>query len=216
MEFLRLIIIIGIIFAIGIPLQLNVKRLLKFYDRVFPYSILREGATYDFTLDNFNDSVTHEGKILNLSFPFIIISIPVLFFSEFNYFFNIGCYLAFLLPVLMLLCRIRTFGDNNILPETGLGYEPIESWKLSFLALMWGLMIGFSALYFTEIPLHIPLVIISLALISSMIPMFPDYINKILPYEIRTNKGLWTLRIINVVAICIQGVVCTYFSLLLN
>jgi len=216
LEFLRLIIISVILFAIAIPLQLNLVNLLKFYDRVFHYSILREGATYDNIYDNFEDSVTNEGKILHLSFVAIFLSIPTLFSSEFNYFFNLGFYLGFVIPAVVLLCRIKTFGDNNISPETGLGYEPIQYWVLSYLSLFWALMIGFSALYFTDIPLYIPLVTISLAIMSSMVPMFPDYINKLLPYEIRSEKGMWTLRIINVVTISIQGVVFLIFSSLLH
>jgi len=211
-EFLRFIIIVGFVWVIIVPLQLNLKRLLKIYDKVFPFSILREGATYDTAYDNFKDYITNEGKILNLSVPVIILAIPVLFLSESNYFFNLGFYLTFAIPSAMLLCRIKTFGDNSILPETGLGYEPIGSWLLSYLCLMWGLVVGFSALNFADILLYFPLITISLALISSMIPMFPDYINKLLPYEIRSEKGMWTLRIITAVAICIQLVANVYLS----
>jgi len=211
MEYLRLIIISGIMLAIAIPLQLNVNRLLKFYDKLLPYSMLREGATYDTTISNFKDYVTHEGKILFVFFPAVILIIPVLFAFEFNYFLNLGIYFGLALPEIMLLCRIKTFGDNNILPETGLGYEPLESYGLSVLSSFWFLVVGFSTLYFTDIPLYIPLVIIILALISSIIPMFPDYINKILPYEIRSEKGAWTLKIIALVAIGIQWIVCVVF-----
>ena len=208
MEFLRFIMISGILLAVAIPLQLNAVNLLKFYDRVFPYSFLREGASYDnISFANFKDSITNEGKILFLSTILIILPIPALFASEFNYFFNLGFYLGFAIPAFVLLCRINVFGDNNVLSETGLGYEPLESWGMSYLSLFWFLTAGFSQLYFTSIPIYMSLVIISLALVFSMIQLFPDYINKILPYEIRSEKGFWTLRIITLVGIGIQWIV---------
>ena len=113
----------------------------------------------------------------------------------------------------MLLFRIKTFSDDNILPETGLGYDPLQCWKLSFLSLAWGLLIGFSGLYFSYIPLYVSLTIISLAILSSMIPIFPDYLNNLLSYDIRSEKGLWFLRKLTVVAISIQGVAFVFFSL---
>ena len=208
MDIVRIIMIFGAIMAIFIPLHLNLKNLLKFYDKKFSFSILREGATYDNLYDNFNDIVTNEGKILNMGISLIFISIPLLFAFESNYFLNLGIYLIFAFPAIMLLCRIRTFGDSNILPGTGLGYDPMESWRLSLLSCMWGFMIGFSSLNFISWEyLDIPLITISLAVISGMIPIFPDYINKLVSYEIRSKKGLWTLRIICVVSIVIQLVV---------
>ena len=147
---------------------------------------------------------------MNLSFPSIILLIPALFLSEFNYLFNLGCYLVFALPSIMLLCRIKTFSEDSILPETRLGYDPFQSWLLSLLSLSPGLVIGLSGLYLGDTPFHVSLIRTSLALISSMITMFPDYINKLLSYEIRSEKGRWTLIIINVVAITMQGVVFVF------
>ncbi|WP_155930677.1 hypothetical protein [Methanobrevibacter arboriphilus] len=118
-----------------------------------------------------------------------------------------------MLPSLMPLLRIHTFNNDNISPETGLGYNPTLLWLLSFFALVMGFGVGFSGLYFDNIPKYIPVIIITLALLSSLIPIFPDKINKYLSYDIRSSKGDWALKKLIVLAISIQLIFFLYFSL---
>jgi hypothetical protein len=211
MELLRMIIVFGIITIIGTSLQLKLKNVLRFYNKMFPYPILREGAIYDNLKPG---DLTYEGQVIHLAVSASISLFPFLFLSEFNYFFNLGAYLVFVLPALMILSRIKTFSDDNILFETGLGYEPLKCWVLSFLCLVMGLAIGFSQFYFNHIPFYVPLIIITLALMSSLIPIFPDKINKHLSYDIRSEKGMWTLKIFVAIAIFIQSLVFLCFSLI--
>ena len=182
----------------------------KFIDKITPFPFLREGSSYN---DRHIKNITYEGFVVQTFIMMAIMSIVVLFASEINVYFNIGFFLVAILPPSFLLLRIKTFSDSSILPETNRGYDPVDSYVLSFLGMAMGLVIGFSSLNFDYTPLIFPIVMISGALITSLIPIFPDYINKILPYEIRSEKGTWTLRIINAVAISIQGVIFLYFSL---
>jgi len=235
MDFLRFIIIFGIMFLIAIPLELNWINLVKFYDKVFSYPILHEGITYEnlregpttkdalkialkdpYGFNNeaetmLDDYLTYEGKIINLSIPLVIMPIPILFLFEDSFFINLGFYLFCALPAVMLLCRIKTFGSSNILPETGLGYEPLNSWKLLLISMV-GVMLGLASIYFPNVPFHFSLVIISSALAFALIPLFPDYINKILPYEIRSEKGYSTLRTIVLIAFYIQMAIFVILS----
>lgn len=211
MEFLRVIIIIIIICSfIGFLLNSLSPKFLEFMDKKFSFNILNDGDNYNMKYPMFS----YQGKTLTLSFLGII-AIPLFFLSEFNYFFNFGVFLSFLLPGWMLLLRINTFNNDNISSETGLGYDPIFSWILAFLALSMGFAIGFSDLYFNYIPKYIPFVLILLAFLSSLIPIFPDKINKYLSFDIRSEKGVWDLKILTALSIFIQSLFFLYSSLFL-
>lgn len=193
---------------LGIFLVIGNERIVRFFDKTFSYPILREGCDYsDKPLD-----LTYEGTVLSIVL-IPIECVPMLFLSEFNYFFNIGVYLGFVIPTIMILFRINTFSDKSILLETGLGYEPRQCWVLSFLNLAWPLAIGFSSLYFSDNPFYFSLITITLALFCSMIFIFPDYVNKFLSYDIRSEKGYWFLKKISATTIFIQGLVFIFFSL---
>ncbi len=181
----------------------------KFLEKISPFPYLRENGHYGGTIED----ITYEGMVIKFFFISILCSILVFFFSDINIFTNIGLSISFLLPGCMLLLRIHTFSDDNILSETGMGYNPTHCWILSFLAGAFCLVIGFSGLNFSNIPLYIPIITIAFTLLCFMIPIFPDYINKLLSYDIRSEKGYLTLRIITAVAIFIQGIVFAFFSL---
>lgn len=99
------------------------------------------------------------------------------------------------------------------MPETGLRYDPKQCWVLCFFCLMMGLMIGFSELYFSDIPLYVPIITISLALLSSLIPIFLDVVNRFLSFDIRSERGYKVLRTVTAIAIGIQSIVFLYFAL---
>lgn len=211
MEFIRFIIVIGMVWIICAFLSLIQLYILKFVNNRIPYKILRNGSFDNIKPWRKPGDLTYAGQVLILSI-LIPSFFPILFISESNYFFNLGFFLLMLIPTCMILFRINTFNDDSILPETRLGYDPLQSWVLSFLAMMMGLVIGFSELNFSYIPIYVPLITISLALISGLIPMFPDYLNRFLSYDIRSERGYWFLRIVTGVSIAIQGAVFIYFS----
>lgn len=211
MEFLRVITIIILMSIICLVLNSVKSYFLEYADKKFSLNVLREGTNYKVK----QSCLTIQGKVVLIFFSVTLIPLPSLFLSEFNYFFNLGVFLSFLLPGLMLLLRIHTFNEDNVYSETGLGYDPILSWILAFLALSMGFAIGFSDLYFNYIPKYIPFVLILLAFLSSLIPIFPDKINKYLSFDIRSGKGVWVLKILTAVAIFIQSLFFLYSSLFL-
>jgi hypothetical protein len=94
----------------------------------------------------------------------------------------------------MLALRTRTFNDDNILSETGIGYNPIQSYVLSFL----GFVMLIPAFFSSEVHLDFGIIVLILSLISSMIPIFPDYFNSFLSYDVRTEKGQNIFRLISI------------------
>jgi hypothetical protein len=90
--------------------------------------------------------------------------------------------------------RIHTFSDDNILPETETGYAPLGSWVLSMFAST-GLYMLFPAFGSGE-PLYFFVIVLIIGLSAALVPIFLDYINKLLPYDIRSEKGVKLLIVI--------------------
>lgn len=156
----------------------------KFLDKIFPFPLLREGGKYKYK--NFQKDLTYQGQIVYNGSIGIIIFISLFFSFGLNW---IGWALSspFLLSSFMFFLRIHTFTDDNILPETGMGYDVTESWKLSLIGST-GLAIIFFVLNISD-NLILPIITLILILIAGLIPLFPDYINNYLSYDIRSEKG---------------------------
>lgn len=178
----------------------------RFLDKILPISFLRDN--YDGSSDE--RGLTYQGQTVWFFLIGTSVSILFLFLVEGNDWANLGMFLIFFLPGLILLLRIRTFNDSNILSETGLGYDTFNSWKLFWVISTPGFLFGFSGLGFNTIPLYTP-IIIPLAFICSIVPMFPDYVNKYLSYDIRSKKGIEFLRIFSVCAFIIQIIIIVFF-----
>jgi hypothetical protein len=106
-----------------------------------------------------------------------------------NFPIYLGFIMIFLFPFLILLLRIRIFSDSSILERTGIGYHPAYCFLLSIFAGVFTTGTGFSMLNFPEDPVGLAYSMIIVGLIAQAIPLFPDYINKILPFEIRSKFG---------------------------
>jgi len=106
-----------------------------------------------------------------------------------NFPIYLGFITIFLFPFLILLLRIRIFSDSSILERTGIGYHPAYCFLLSIFAGGFTTGTGFSMLNFPEDPVGLAYSMIIVGLIAQAIPLFPDYINKILPFEIRSKFG---------------------------
>lgn len=111
------------------------------------------------------------------------------------------------------MLRIRTFRDDNILPEVGWGYDPSASFIFSWLVAFTGFVIGFSRFYSMGFPLYVPFIVIIISLISCIVPMFPDYVNKVVPSDVRTEEGGKWLIFVNLIALSIQNTFFLYFAL---
>jgi len=185
---------LGLIFVILMKIGLW-----RFLDRIVPFSFFRE--SYDGSL-NLN-GLTYQGQVLWIFIVGSSFSILFFFFDKHNYWANFGMFLVFFLPSLILLLRIHTFNDVHILPETGLGYDPFNAFKFSFFSSWPGFLFGFTGLYLKNIPLYVP-VLIPLGFIFALIPLFPDYINRFLFWDIRSKKAFEFFHAIGVCAIIFQ------------
>lgn len=54
------------------------------------------------------------------------------------------------------------------------------------------------AFFSSEVHLDLGFIVLILSLISSLVPIFPDYFNRFLPYDIRTEKRQNVFRIISI------------------
>ncbi|MGL6298994.1 MAG: hypothetical protein ACRC1M_07505 [Methanobacteriaceae archaeon] len=171
----------------------------RFLDKILPFSFFREN--YDGSM-NLN-RVTYQGQAIWLFILMGSFSIIFLFLDVENPGIRFGMFLSFFLPSLLLLIRIHTFNDSNILPETGFGYDSFNCWKFSCLSTIPGFMFGISGLFFSMIPLYV-LLLIPLACICCLVPIFPDYVNRYLSYDIRSKRGIEFLRTFSVFAFVIQ------------
>lgn len=137
------------------------------------------------------DDQTYEGIILET--PLVIIAMAVFFYYAFvvslhNFPIYVGFVMVFFFPFIILLFRIRTFSDSSILERTGLGYHPAYCFLLSVFAGGYTTGTGFSMLNFSD-PMGLVYSMILVGLIAQTIPLFPDYINKLVPFEIRSKFG---------------------------
>lgn len=148
------------------------------------------------------DDQTYEGIILET--PLVILAMAVFFYYPFvvslnNFPIYLGFITIFLFPFLILLLRIRIFSDSSILERTGIGYHPAYCFLLSIFAGGFTTGTGFSMLNFPEDPVGLAYSMIIVGLIAQAIPLFPDYINKILPFEIRSKFGYKFMVVLAVV-----------------
>lgn len=156
----------------------------KFLDNIFSFPLLREGGNYKYT--NFQEDFTYQGQAIYTGFAGVIMVISVFLSFGLNW---VGwvLFFPFLFPSFIFLFRTHTFSDDNILLETGIGYDVTKSWTLSMIGSL-GLAVIFFVLNISD-NLILPIIALFLILIAGLIPVFPDYINKYLSYDIRSEKG---------------------------
>lgn len=164
----------------------------KFLDKISPLPYLREGSNYKFR--NAQEEVTSQGMILFLFLNFSVYYLLFLLVFGFDYFMII---FPVFFPSLMLALRTRIFNDYSVLSETGIGYNPFQSYILSFLGSL-GFLMLVPAFFSSEVHLDLGFIVLILSLISSLVPIFPDYFNRFLPYDIRTEKRQNVFRIISI------------------
>jgi hypothetical protein len=177
-------------------------------ERLTGVKMVREGE-YEGGLDD----ETYEGIILET--PIIIVLLAAVMYYPFahNFPFYIGFMMNFTYPFLILLLRIRTFNDSSILEETGIGYHPAYCFLLSIAAGGFTTATGFSMLNFPDKgPFELACIVIVLGLIAQSIPLFPDYINKIVPFEIRSRYGYKFMAILAAVLFFVTWIIKIYIQ----
>nr|WP_302579079.1 hypothetical protein [Methanobrevibacter arboriphilus] len=155
----------------------------KFLDKVFSFPLLREGGSYKYK--NFQEEFTYQGQAIYTGFAGVILAISVFFSFGLNW-VGWALFSPFFLSFIFFL-RIGTFNDDNISPETGIGYDVTKSWTLSLIGSI-GLSVIFFVLNISD-NLILPIIALFLILIAGLIPIFPDYINNFLSYDIRSERG---------------------------
>lgn len=155
----------------------------RFLDNHFSFPLLRERGNYKYK--NFQEEFTYQGQAIYAGFAGVILAISVFFSFGLNW-VGWALFSPFFLSFIFFL-RIGTFNDDNILPETGMGYDVTKSWTLSLIGSI-GLSVIFFVLNISD-SLILPIIALLLILITGLIPLFPDYINKYLSYDIRSEKG---------------------------
>lgn len=150
---------------------------------------------------------TYEGIVLET----IVFLIPFALFSyillkNVNFMGAIGLIVMSIYPFLLLLIRIRTFSDSSILKETGLGYHPAYCYLISVFSGGYILVAGFASLNF-HFPLTSSFIMIITGFIIQGIPLFPDYINKLVSFEIRSIKWYKFLVFLGIILFFISFIV---------
>lgn len=161
------------------------------------------------------DDQTYEGIILETPFVILIVAVASYYLvavSLHNFWGYVGFVLIFLFPFIILLLRIRTFSDSSILENTGVGYHPAYCFILSIFGGCFTTLTGFSMLNSPENPLNLAYSLIIIGLIAQAIPLFPDYINKVVPFEIRSKFGYKFMTVLTVVIFVIAGITRFYLQ----
>ncbi|WP_225369149.1 hypothetical protein [Methanobrevibacter arboriphilus] len=143
--------------------------------------------------------MSSEGFIINSFILIVILNLSVLIAFEFSL-VSVAVFLPILIPACLILLRINIFSEDNILPETEIGYFPIFSYILSFIASI-GFFMIFPAFTSNEGSFWFYIIVFVLASIGAIVPVIPDQINKLLPYDIRNTKGQKLLVAITLVLV---------------
>lgn len=153
---------------------------------------------------------TYEGMILET--PVMILAgavasyYPVVVVLH-NFSGYVGFMVIFLFPFIVELLRIKTFSDSNILEETNIGYHPTYCFLFSLAAGGFITIRGFSMLNFPDMPSDLAYFVIVLGLFAQSIPLFPDYIEKILHRNLRSTAGLRFMGILAVVLFIVTHII---------
>lgn len=163
-------------------------------------------------------SYTYEGRSWEYLFAVIIIAITIYYPVAIGY-NNLPFYIGFIFiaayPLVVMILRSKTFSDKSIPSHStpvyvgrntvsgGPGYNPFYYLLFSFaiggMTTVW----GFSMLNFSDISLNQSLTHIILGIIGQTIVLFPDKINKISPYDTRTQKGLFIMMGVTITIIIV-------------
>ena len=190
---------VGVLVLIGIIIAVYIRQIEGKMENLFNIKFRRP-----------DDDYSYEGMVLWL-LPSTLIAMVVLFYPfavvRDNLPFYLGAMLGFLYPSLIMLLRLKTFSDTKIKGSTGLGYHPGAYLAISLGAGWFMTVRGFSMLNFPNIPSELAYITIILGLVAQTIPLFPDYIDKISPTDLRSKTGLLFMGIVAVVLFIVTNII---------
>lgn len=186
MIFVGLYLIVGVIVLTG-----YIKPIEKKLEKMFKIKIKRP-----------DDDYSYEGIVIWMPLVFG----PLLLFMYYpivvayaNLPAFLGIAVGFLYPSVVMLLRLRTFSDANIQVSTGMGYHPGAYLFISLGAGWFMVLRGFSMLNFPNIPSELSYIVLGMGLLAMTIPLFPDYLDKVMPVDLRSSSGLRLMGLIAVV-----------------
>jgi len=148
-----------------------------------------------------NGDYSYEGMVMWMLPSFALVLI-VMFYPfavvRNNLPFYIGAMVGFLYPSLIMLFWLKTFSDASIKKDADLGYHPGAYLVISLGAGWFMTARGFSMLNFQNIPSELAYITIALGLVAQSVPLFPDYLDKIVPFDLRSKAGLRFMGILAV------------------
>jgi hypothetical protein len=110
-----------------------------------------------------------------------------------NFWFGLGLGVAVVYPICVMFLRIKTFSDRSIPVGGGFGFMPLSYWILSVALGFFTVVRGFSGLNFYlsdgSVSLEFVAISIIIGVVVQSVVLFPDKLNKVVPFDLRTKKG---------------------------
>ena len=132
--------------------------------------------------------------------PTFFLGMLFLGFTTNNFWFGLGGAVAIVYPIIGMFLRIRTFSDSSIPNKGDFGFMPISYWILATALGLFTVGLGFSDihLYFANgsPSLEAAVFIIILGLLVQSVYLFPDKLNRVVPFDLRTKNGFWFMFVL--------------------
>ena len=110
-----------------------------------------------------------------------------------SFWFGFGFAFAAVFPICVMFLRIKTFSDRSIPVGGGFGFMPLSYWILSVALGFFTVVRGFSGLNFYlsdgSVSLEFVAISIIIGVVVQSVVLFPDKLNKVVPFDLRTKKG---------------------------
>lgn len=197
---LAVMIFIGLYLIFGVViLTVYIKKFEKALENLSKVRIRRPGNDY-----------SYEGMVIWM--PIIFGSLLIFMYYPIAVVYNnlsafLGIAVGFLYPSILMLFRLKTFSDVNIKEDTGLGYHPGVYLFIALGAGWFMVLRGFSMLNFMNIPYELAYIVLAMGLISMTIPMFPDYLDRVVPVDLRSRNGFLFMGAIAVILFILAHII---------
>lgn len=154
---------------------------------------IKENGSRDFI-----DSITIISVLLSYYWIFGFSSYLISYFAENYFFFHMGLILCglFTYCVIIIFLRMKFFyyeGDKYASEKRLLGTYPMYSMTWTFWMSLFGTFILTMYFIFHKTSIIYGLILL---LITMHVFLFPDYMNKVLPWDVRTERGFYIESVI--------------------
>jgi len=197
---LAVMIFVGLYLVLGvIVLTVYIKPIEKKLEKMFNVKIKRPDDDYSYEGIVIWMPLVFGSLLLFMYYPIVV--------SYGNLPAFLGIAVGFLYPSILMLLRLKTFGDASIQESTGMGYHPGAYLFISLGAGWFMVLRGFSMLNFPNIPSELAYIVLGMGLIAMTIPLFPDYLDKALSVDLRSSNGLRFMAVIAVILFIVTHII---------